>query len=54
MEANEVVIVPFVDSFIPGNILSIIGSSQHAQVLRPWLPEIFECYDIYIWLDADL
>ena len=53
LKANEVIIKPFPIDLIPQVVLSVIEPYQRALVMRPWLPEILQNYDLFIWFDAD-
>ncbi len=53
MKANEVLIKPFPIDLVPQIVLSVIEPYQRALVMRPWLPEILENYNLFIWFDAD-
>jgi hypothetical protein len=53
MRMHDVKIDYFDPELVPDSVLSVINSAQRALIMRPWLPEIVEGYDLYIWLDAD-
>jgi len=54
MTERAVNIVPFDATLIPEKVMSVISPVQRAQVVRPWLPDLFPGFELLIWLDCDL
>ena len=53
MRVHDVQVAHFDAGLVPNSVLDVINPAQRALIMRPWLPEIVEGYDLYIWLDAD-
>ena len=52
MKDHGVEIVPFDPALIPQKVMAVIRSSQRAQVVRPWIPDLLPQFDHLIWLIA--